>query len=125
MDELTAKVNRLPQATSSSSSVSYYDLSVQVPRPPGPLRATIRGQENAIDPATEDIQTHRSFVLQAEFRAGEWIFREYRATEEDLRSRTSAEVTADNNSPVLPSLIYALGLKTERSPLPTTVSISR
>ena len=112
-DELRRKVAQLPRIAAPPWYTSYHNLDVQISPASDvsqPLTATIRGDENVLDEKTQQALRRSTFIVNAAFREGEWVYTHYRASTTDLATFVTTEQEIDEQSEVPPSLISVLGL---------------
>lgn len=116
--DLQQRIDRLPSQPAPPLHSFYYGIAANMESSFSkdiPWSATIRGGENTVDPETQATVMHTDFVLTAEYRKGEWFFKSYRASVSDMLKSSTTEVLDDESTPILPSIVSILGLKT-RSP---------
>jgi hypothetical protein len=113
--DLQQKLSRLPQRAEPPLNTFYYDVAVEMNQSFSkrvPWSAVIRGRENIVDPATEKTVLSTDFSLRADYRDGEWIYTDYRASTSDMIESVSTEIQHQGLDPAPPSLVGMLGLKT-------------
>lgn len=109
LDEL---VGKLPRAATLPTNLFYYSMNVAVPEAPGALTATISGAEDMVDPITQKTAWHTPFVLTLDYRDGQWMYRDYRASTTDMRDGTVAEIDGSRTAAIQPTIVSILGIKT-------------
>jgi hypothetical protein len=113
-EDLKEKINQLPSRATAPLYAFYYDFSFNMipsSQTHVPWTATIHGGENIIDPGTEATIRRTEFVLIADYRNGEWTFKNYHALETDASNGATKEIIHDEKTPVPPNIVGILGLK--------------
>ncbi len=108
LDEL---VTKLPRAATPHANFYYYAINVAVPESPGGLTATITGAEDVVDPVTQKTAWHTPFVLTLEYRHGQWMYQDYRASTTDMSDGTVAEIDGSRTAAIQPTIVSILGIK--------------
>ena len=108
LDEL---VTKLPRAATLPTNLFYYAVNVAVPESPGGLTATITGAEDMVDPVTQKTAWHTPFVLTLEYRHGQWMYQDYRASTTDMSDGTVAEIDGSRTAAIQPTIVSILGIK--------------
>ena len=112
--DLRQRIERLPDKPTPPRYTFYYDISVNMRRSFADGTtwiAIVRGGENVVDPQTQTTNMHTDFVLNAEYRDGEWLFQHYRASVSDMVKQITTEIDDDQKAPAPPSIVGELGLK--------------
>ena len=108
LDEL---VTKLPRAATPHANFYYYAINVAIPESPGGLTATITGAEDVVDPVTQKTAWHTPFVLTLEYRHGQWMYQDYRASTTDMSDGTVAEIDGSRTAAIQPTIVSILGIK--------------
>jgi len=112
--ELRQRIERLPKNATPPLNTYYFDVSIDVTETSttrAPYAASIRGRENVVNPETGNITSQTEFTVTAEFAAGEWVYKTYRATTLNTEDRTTSTIRHDSNRLAPPVLVAMLGLK--------------
>jgi hypothetical protein len=112
--ELREKIARLPERPTAPLHTFYYDVTVNMQKSLSlrvPWTALIRGREDTVDPETNKTTVHTEFILEAEYRNGEWLFKQYHGTANDMVKEETTQIEIDPRGPVPPSVVGLLGLK--------------
>jgi uncharacterized protein DUF4339 len=112
--DLKQRIERLPGRPTPPLNTFYYDVRVNMQRTLSstvPWNAVMTGEENIVDPATQQTIQHTNFILTTEYRDGHWTFTHYQASTASVTSSSTTEMEADEDSPTPPSIVGMLGLK--------------
>jgi len=112
--ELRAKIEKLPSRAAPPLNTFYYDVAVTMNHSYStqiPWSALITGRENVVDPNSQETLSRLEFQMLADYRDGEWIFKEYRATTDDFAKTVTIETNEDATTQVPPSVVSLMGLK--------------
>ncbi len=112
--DLRRKIEDLPTNAKPPQNTFYYDVRVNMDRTlslQAPWRAKIHGWENVVDPMTAETLTRTEFLLITDYENGEWIYKSYEAAVVHPGDGASQQIVDDENTPIPPSLVGALGLK--------------
>ncbi len=108
---LNELVTKLPRAATPHANFFYYAMNVAIPESPGGLTATITGAEDVVDPVTQKTAWHTPFVLTLEYRHGQWMYQDYRASTTDMSDGTVAEIDGSRTAAIQPTIVSILGIK--------------
>ena len=111
--ELRQSMAALPKYAVPPSTTFYTDVSGTMNRALSrrrPWKAVIVGNENTINPETEETVSRTAFTVKAEYIDGVWTYTGYQAQVTDMHSLSATELKLDAQTPT-PPVVALLRLK--------------
>jgi len=112
--QLQGRLAILPSKPSAVSLVFYHDFRLIVSKGPSPMvpwSVALRGIEERVAPNTQHPVSRTTFTLVTDYQQGEWTFKRYDGSVENLNDGTKSEIKAGENRGLPPRIVYDLRLK--------------